>query len=338
MVYSSNLTPDAATGLGGWTPAQFRRALHDGRSRDGRLLYPAFPYDAYTRISDEDADALFAFLRSLAPVAQANRAHALRFPYGTQVALAVWRALYFRAGRLQPEQDRSAAWNRGAYLVLGLGHCGACHAERNRLGAVRAAPALRGGLIALQNWWAPALGGAARPAAQLVELLKTGRSQGSATLGPMAEVVLHSTQHLAHSDLQAMATYLASLPPADAPAVSSDAADPARRDIGAKLYKTHCESCHGSDGQGVMQAYVPLAGNPAVMQDPPANVVQVLLGGAFAPSTSGNPRPFGMPPFANELSDDEIAAVASHIRNAWGNRAPDVRPQDLNRWRGSVRP
>ena len=337
-LYSRNLTRDAASGLGGWTPAQFRRALHQGRSRDGRLLYPACPYDAFTRVSDEDADALFAYLQSLPSAAQPNRPHALAFPFGTQAALAVWRVLHFRPGRFEPAHGQTAEWNRGAYLVQGLGHCAGCHAERNVMGATREPEALRGGLIPLQNWFAPALGGDAMPVEQQVELLKVGRSGGAATLGPMAEVVLHSTQHLSRTDLEAMAVHLRSLPP---PGFSTPPAAPLPapvREQGARLYETHCRSCHGAEGRGVGGFFAPLADNPAVTLDPPVNVVQVLLGGAFAPSTAGNPRPFGMPPFANALSDEDIAAVASYIRNAWGNQAPAVRPQDVNRWRGSVRP
>ena len=338
-VYSSNLTPDAQTGIGAWTAADFRRALHNGRSRDGRLLYPAFPYDAYTRISGADADALFAYLRSLPAVLQPNRAHDLRLPYDTQLALAVWRALYFRPARFVPDPSRPAAWNRGAYLVQGLGHCSACHAERNALGATRDAAALAGGLIPLQNWYAPGLHAqGAAPPVDVAALLKSGVSDGAALLGPMAEVVLHSTQHLSDADLQAMATYLRALPPpAAAPSVAVEAsALPMQR--GAQLYGDHCAGCHGDAGRGVARAYVPLAGNPAVLQEPPANLVQVVLGGAFAPSTAGNPRPFGMPPFATALSDEDIAAVLSYIRNSWGNRASAVRPLDIHRYRGSVRP
>ena len=337
-LYSRNLTPDASSGLGGWSPAQFRRALHQGRSRDGGLLYPACPYDAFTRVSDEDADALFAHLQSLPPVAQPNRPHALSFPFGTQAALAVWRALYFRPGRFEPAPRQTAEWNRGAYLVQGLGHCAACHAERNLMGAMREPEALRGGLIPQQNWFAPALGGDSMPVEQQVELLQVGRSHGAATLGPMAEVVLHSTQHLSEADLEAMAVHMRSLPPPDVATPRAEPLPAAVREQGARLYEAHCASCHGADGRGVGGFFAPLADNPAVTLDPPVNVVQVLLGGAFAPSTAGNPRPFGMPPFANTLNDENIAAVASYIRNAWGNQAPAVRPQDVNRWRGSVRP
>ena len=335
-VYSSNLTPDLQTGIGAWSAADFRRALHNGRSRDGRLLYPAFPYDAYTRISAADADALFAYLRSLPAVAQPNRPHALRFPYDTQAALAVWRALFFRPARFEPDATRPPDWNRGAYLVQGLGHCAACHAERNLLGATRDAAGLGGGLIPLQNWYAPPLR-TAQPGA-LAALLQTGRSDTAALLGPMAEVVLHSTQHLDAADLRAMAGYLQSLPaspPMDVPAVSATAA---QRTQGEALYRDHCSGCHGEQGQGVPGAYLPLAGNPAVLRPTPANLVQVVLGGAFAASTAGNPRPFGMPPFATALSDEEIAAVLSHVRSAWGNQAGAVKALDVQRYRDSVRP
>ena len=335
-VYSSNLTPDLQTGIGAWSAADFRRALHNGRSRDGRLLYPAFPYDAYTRISAADADALFAYLRSLPAVAQPNRPHALRFPYDTQAALAVWRALFFRPARFEPDATRPPDWNRGAYLVQGLGHCAACHAERNLLGATRDAAGLGGGLIPLQNWYAPPLR-TAQPGA-LAALLQTGRSDSAALLGPMAEVVLHSTQHLDAADLRAMAVYLQSLPaspPMDVPAVSATAA---QRTQGEALYRDHCSGCHGEQGQGVPGAYLPLAGNPAVLRPTPANLVQVVLGGAFAASTAGNPRPFGMPPFATALSDEEIAAVLSHVRSAWGNQAGAVKALDVQRYRDSVRP
>ena len=335
-LYSSNLTPDAQAGIGAWTSAEFRRALHNGRSRDGRLLYPAFPYDSYTRISAEDADALFAYLRSLPAVALPNRPHALRFPYDTQLALAVWRALYFRPGRFEADAAQPTEWNRGAYLVQGLGHCSACHAGRNALGATRDPAALAGGMIPLQNWYAPGL--ADEPAPAVASLLQRGVSDSTALLGPMAEVVLHSTQHLKPGDLAAMALYLQSLPHPGAPPPRSDTPTPAQLKHGADIYAARCAQCHGDEGQGRARAYVPLAGNRAVLRDPPANLVQVVLGGAFPASTAGNPRPFGMPPFATELDDEDVAAVLSYIRNAWGNRGAAVQPLDVQRWRSSVRP
>ncbi|MCU0966030.1 MAG: cytochrome c, partial [Burkholderiaceae bacterium] len=269
-------------------------------------------------------------------VAQPNRPHALRFPYGTQPALAVWRALYFRPGRFAPQAAQSAEWNRGAYLVQGLGHCSACHAGRNALGATRDPTALAGGLIPLQNWYAPGLAG--QPAQAVASLLQRGVSDDTALLGPMAEVVLHSTQHLRPADLSAMALYLQALAPAEATQRPGDEPTPTQLQRGERLYGNHCAHCHGDAGQGRAWAYVPLAGNRAVVRDPPANLVQVVLGGAFPASTAGNPRPFGMPPFATELSDEDIAAVLSYIRNAWGNRAAAVQPLEVQRWRSSVRP
>ena len=152
-VYSPNITADRDTGIGAWSADDFWRALHEGRSRDGRLLAPAFPYPNYTRVARADADALFAYLRTVAPVAQANRPHALQFPFGTQAAMWAWRTLFFRPGVYEPESERSVEWNRGAYLVQGLGHCGACHTPRNALGAARNSQWLAGGMIPVQNWY-----------------------------------------------------------------------------------------------------------------------------------------------------------------------------------------
>jgi mono/diheme cytochrome c family protein len=354
-VYASNLTPDAATGIGRWTSEHFWRALHLGRSRDGRMLYPAFPYPNYTLVTREDADALYAFFMSLPPVRQANRTHALRFPYSTQPALAVWRALYFRAGRFAKDAARSAEWNRGAYLVQGLGHCNACHASRNALGATSGTLDLGGGLIPVQNWYAPALTSTREAgvqhwdAAQVVRLLKSGVASGASVLGPMAEVVAGSTQHLSDGDLLAMADYLRSLPKSDppplAPAEASAAASAARSRVGAHvlergatLYEHHCAGCHGKQGEGVAGAYPRLAGNRAVTMDPPANLVHVVLGGGFPPSTAGNPRPFGMPPYASLLGDEDIAALLNFIRLGFGNQAGAVSTYDVLRYRSALRP
>ena len=336
-VHSSNLTPDAATGLGAWTARDFWRAMHHGRSRDGRLLYPAFPYPNTTIVSRDDADAMFAYLRTLAPVAKANRAHALRFPYDTQTALAVWRALYFRPASFVPDAAQSAEWNRGAYLVQGLGHCNACHASRNALGATPGPLDLGGGMIPMQNWYAPSLtspheaGVAGWETADVVALLKTGVAPGASVAGPMAEVVARSTQYLGDADLTAMAVYLKSLPQTGSPRqAAAGEASPA----GAQLYERHCSDCHGAAGEGAARAYPALTGNRAVQIDPPANLVRIVVGGGFAPATAGNPRPYGMPPFATVLSDAEIAAVLTHIRGTWGNTAPAVSVQEVARYRG----
>jgi mono/diheme cytochrome c family protein len=344
-VYSSNLTPDAATGLGRWSAAHFRRALHQGRSRDGRLLYPVFPYPHTTRVTDADADLLFDYLRSLPPVNQPNREHRLRFPYNTQAALAVWRALYFRPEPFRPDPARTPEWNRGAYLVQGLAHCGACHTARNALGGVRDALDLSGGLIPMQNWYAPALTSPAEAGLadwrveDIVQLLQTGTSPRATVSGPMAEVVMHSTQYIDPTDLRAMAVYLKSLPPVG---TDTDPREVARAGApllarGSKLYGTHCAACHGESGEGVPGAYPALAGNRAVTMPATENLVQIVLNGGFPPATHGNPRPFGMPPFATALSDGDVAAVLTFIRSAWGNRAAPVSEVAVSQQRSSRR-
>lgn len=337
-LYSPNLTPDPATGLGQWSAAHFWRAMHNGRSRDGRLLSPAFPYTNYTLVTRADSDAIYAYLRSLPPVAKPNRAHAMRFPYGTQAALGVWRALYFKPETHEPDATQTPAWNRGAYLVRGLGHCNACHGHRNAIGATGGTLDLSGGLIPVQNWYAPSLsdpheaGVRDWPAQETATLLKTGVSPRASVLGPMAEVVIGSTQHLRDDDLLAMADYLRSLPPTNTRVTSPQGPEPdlAR---GEKLYGEHCAACHGAAGEGVKGLYPALAGNRAVTMKTPANLVRVLMEGGFAPSTAGNPRPFGMPPFAGTLSDDDMAALLSHVRSAWGNKAAPVSPFEVSRYR-----
>ena len=339
-VFSSNLTPDAATGLGSWTAADFWRALHHGRSKDGRLLVPAFPYTSYAHVTRQDSDALFAYLQSLPAVVQGNRAHELRWPYNSQVALAVWRALYFRPETFVADTGQDPAWNRGAYLVRGLGHCNACHTTRNALGAEDGQRSLAGGPIPMQNWYAPSLlvaseaGVAGWEEQQVVRLLQTGLAPRGSVTGPMAEVVLHSTQFLSDADLVAMARFLRSLAPAAG--TSGAEATPVNTGVsplGAKLYEKHCAQCHGEDGAGVPGAYPALAGNRAVLMPNAGNLVQIVLNGGFAPATRGNPRPFGMPPYLFVLSDAEIAAVLSHIRGSWDNRAGLVTELDVTRSR-----
>lgn len=340
-VFSGNLTPDKQTGIGSWSASHFWRAMHNGRSKDGRLLYPAFPYTSYTEVTREDSDALFAYLQSLPAAAQPNTPHALRWPFSTQAALAVWRALYFSPGQYAPDTAQTAEWNRGAYLVRGLGHCSACHSARNALGASSTPLDLAGGLIPMQNWYAPSLTAPAEAGVadwqpeHIAALLKTGVSPRGSVLGPMAEVVLHSTQHLSDADLGAMAVFLKALPPtAVADSSPTAAGNTAAARAGAKLYEQHCAQCHGEQGRGVPGAYPPLAGNRAVTMASTANLVQVVLNGGYAPATAGNPRPFGMPPFVLVLSDNELAELLTYLRSAWGHQASAVTPTEINRMRG----
>ena len=345
-VYSSNLTSDRSSGLGTWSANDFWQALHHGRSKDGRLLNPAFPYTSYTQVTRADADALFAYLQTLPPSTQANRAHELRWPLGTQAALGVWRALYFKPQTFAAEASQSVSWNRGAYLVNGLGHCAACHTPRNALGASIEKRSLTGGLMPRQDWYAPSLRDSQEasvttwPVPDIVALLQTGTSIHGSSSGPMAEVVQDSTQYLSVSDLSAMAVYLKSIGgPAQAAVVKTPSAAPASTATavvpspGAKLYETHCANCHGAQGSGVRGAYPALAHSRTVTMANTTNLIQTVLYGGFAPATAGNPRPFGMPPYVLQLNDKDTAAVLTHIRQSWGNQAPEVTELEVNRAR-----
>jgi mono/diheme cytochrome c family protein len=342
--YVPNITPDPETGIGAWTADDFWRALHEGRSRDGSLLYPAFPYTNYSKVTRADADDMFAYLQSLTPVRNPRRVHDLSFPYDQRKMLIAWRALYFRSGEYENDPSQSDEWNRGAYLVSGLGHCDACHGHRNLLGAV-AGEETAGALIPMQNWYAPSLtsnretGLGDWDAAEVVELLRTGVSERSAVFGPMATVVQHSLQHLSQADIAAMVTYLKSQAQEEAPpepdqirVTEKQGEELTRR--GAKLYAKHCIDCHQRRGEGVPRIYPPLVNNQAILMRYPINAIRIVVNGGFPPSTAGNPRPYGMPPFAQDLSDEEIAAVVSFVRQSWGNHAPAVSPTEVANARG----
>lgn len=332
-VVAPNLTPDAETGLGRWAVADLWGALHDGRAADGRLLAPACPYPNFTHVAPADVADLYAWLRSLPAIHAPRAPQGLRFPYGTQTALAVWRALYFRPG-LPPE-------DRGEYLVSGLGHCSACHGRRNAWGAHDGPLDLRGGTLPGQGWIAPALddpaeaGLAGWPLEEATQLLKTGQTAHASVSGPMALVVAHSLQHLRDDDASAMAAFLQALPPPTRTRTPAAPPPSEQRALGQRLYERDCADCHGREGQGAPPAVPALAGNRAVALAAPDNVIRIVLAGGFAPATAGNPRPHGMPPFATLLSDDEVAAIVSYLRSSWGHRASAVDAADVNRQRGS---
>ncbi|QBP74767.1 c-type cytochrome [Herbaspirillum huttiense] len=342
-IYTTNITPDRANGIGDWSADDFWRALHHGRGRDGRFLFPAFPYTSYTQLSREDSDALFAWLRTLPPVNQPNRSHELRFPYDQRPLLGLWRAFFFTPAVYQPDTARSAQWNRGAYLVRGAGHCSACHSARNVVAASIAPLDLAGGMIPALDWYAPPLHGGEHglgswSEADIAALLRTGVSPRGTSLGPMTEIVGRSLQYLNDEDINAMAVYLKSLPAQPLPAASTAAQpEPAEAERilkqGKKLYGELCVDCHGGKGQGSAPDYPPLAGNHAIGGPQPVNAIRAVLNGGFPPSTAGNPYPFGMPPFGPQLSDQEVAALVSYVRNSWGNQGGFVSASDVNRYR-----
>jgi mono/diheme cytochrome c family protein len=342
-LYTSNITPDPTTGIGTWNAEQFYGTMHTGRFPDGGLLYPAMPFASYTKVTREDSDAIFAYLRSVPAVHQPNRPHDLRFPFNNRSLILGWRTLFFQEGEYTPDPTKSVEWNRGAYLVEGLGHCAMCHSPINALGGSSESKAFEGGLIPMQNWYAPSLtsnkeaGLGEWSLEEIVDLLRTGVSRRGAVYGPMAEVTFDSLQYLSDADVRAMAIYLKSLGQGS-PLAAEVSAIPAPESslllhFGQTVYDTHCAGCHAADGRGMPPEYPPLAGNPSIQMPSAVNPIRMVLNGGFPPGTTGNPMPYGMPPFAQSLSDDEVAAVVTYIRSAWGNRGTAVSSRDANQLR-----
>lgn len=330
-LYSSNITPDAETGIGKWSVKEFDRALREGVRPDGAHLYPAFPYTAYTKLSDADVLALYAYLKIIKPVTFTPPANELTFPFNLRWTLGTWKALYLDVARFEPDPAQSAQWNRGAYLVEGLAHCRACHAPRNLLGAERAGAAMSGGKLfnsvasgEVRAWTAPNLtnvpnGLASWSSKDLVSYLKTGRTSFTETHGPMNEVILNSTRHLSEVDVTAMAVYLKSLP-----GEPGQLGRPASADVlkeGATLYDLHCGTCHQPTGLGgpSEDAGARLVGNAVVQASNPASLINVILYGPHLAKLPGARRWKDMPAFYEKLADDEVAAIASYLRSAWGN-------------------
>ena len=325
-----NITPDNETGIGNWNQDDFWQALHYGKSRDGRLLYPAFPYTEYTKVTRQDANAIFSYLQSLKPVSQTNPPNEIHFPYNLKPLLYLWRKLYFKQGVYQVDQTKSEEWNRGAYLVQGLGHCNACHTTRNLVGASDEDD-LAGGQIMGTKWYAPSLTSSLEAGSgdwsidEMVELLTVGITDRAVASGPMATIIGQSLQYLSQEDVKAMAVYLRSLTVVDAntrPSVDfSVMSGSIRRHLeqGGEIYKQYCQECHGAKGEGVSGVYPPLAGNRSIMMASSLNTIRSVLNGGYPATTKGNPQPYGMPPFQQILHDKEIALVVSYIRNSWGN-------------------
>jgi mono/diheme cytochrome c family protein len=346
-LYAPNITPDRETGIGKWSAGEFYNMMHTGRSPKGYLLYPAMPFASYTKVTRADSDAIFAYLRSVPPVRLQSREHELRFPYNNRALLIGWRTLYFKEGEFQPDRAKSVEWNRGAYLVEGLGHCAMCHTPINALGGSSQEKAFQGGLIPMQNWYAPSLtsnreAGLGNWALQdIVDLLQKGVSNRGTVYGPMAEVTFNSLQFMSDEDVRAMAVYLKSLPADQGPA-SDPAEAPARADIsqayseGRRIYAARCAGCHGAEGRGKLPHYPPLARNQSIGMGSAVNPIRIVLNGGYPPGTRRNPMPYGMPPFAQDLNDNEIAAVVTFIRTAWGNRGAPVNAREVNQLRSAT--
>ena len=339
-IYSSNITPDAKTGIGRWKAADLRRAMHEGIAADGSHLFPAFPYPSYTKVTDADVDDIYAYLRTLNPVRYVPPDNSILF--SMRWALGPWNKLYFRPGRFVPDPDRPAGWNRGAYLVQGLGHCGACHTPRNAQMAELPERALQGGVVTgavapgrQRDWFAVNLtnakhGLAAWSEAELVRYFRTGVSPRGSTLGPMNEVVEHSLRHLDEGDLRAIAVYLKGL---DGPAYDGVAVTPEQARAGSAIYEERCEECHGRSGRGGFFTGPALSGSAIVQGENPATLINAILYGSTIERAAGTSSWEPMPAYADALSDAEVAAVANFLRGSWGHGAAPVTPEDVRRQR-----
>ncbi|MFF7708824.1 c-type cytochrome [Pseudomonas sp. NPDC007930] len=329
---ASNITMDKATGIGEWTEAQFTRAVREGKGRHGENLYPAMPYNAYVKVSDQDMHDLWAYMQTVAPVRHKVVSNQLPFPFNIRLMMFGWNLMFFDNRPFTPLAGASAEANRGAYLVQGLGHCASCHTAKNFLGGDSSAY-LEGG--ELDGWHAPnitadsyqGIGGWSTE--QLVRYLKTGSNHVAVASGPMAEAVTNSTQHMTEADLRAIAAYLQTLPgnPAAKPA-PLPASDP-RMQQGANVYSANCAACHNSDGKGINELASSLAGNPGIQAHNPQSLVTTVLEGGRGAVTLANPTSGAMPSFAWKLSDGQIAAALTYARNSWGNAAPAVSAEQV---------
>ncbi|KAB0633691.1 alcohol dehydrogenase [Burkholderia stagnalis] len=344
-IYSTNITPDPRTGLGGWTLEEFDRALRAGVRKNGDTLYPAMPFPSYARLTGDDVKALYAyFMHGVAPVQQENRPVDIVWPLSMRWPLGFWRKLFAPTPKpfdAAPYPDPVLA--RGAYLVQGLGHCGACHTPRaptmQERGLTDAdGPDFLAGGAAIDGWVPTSLRGEPRTGfgawteAEIVQFLKTGRTARTAAFGGMTDVVGHSMQHLTDDDLTAIARYLKTLPPKvqgetpyayDAAAAKALQAGDASKP-GAAVYRDNCMACHRSDGRGYTRVFPALGGNPVVQGDDPTSVIHVVLAGSALKGTHTAPSTFTMPPFGWRLSDQEVADVANFVRTSWGNTGSPV--------------
>jgi mono/diheme cytochrome c family protein len=328
-ILAPNITPDQETGIGNWTDDEFVAALHDGRGRGGTRLYPAMPYPAYTKMTRDDALAIRSYLATVAPVSNKVVANQLPFPLNIRLAMLFWNQLNFTAGRYQPNPEKSAEWNRGAYIVEGAGHCGTCHTPKTLLGGDKTTSALRG--ATLQGWFAPnitpdphrGIGNWSKE--ELVQYLKTGANSSTLASGPMADAVSHSTSQMTDEDIAAIATYLKDSGAGGyAKKPVPIAVDNTDMQAGAAIYKDSCAACHRDTGTGESRLFPSLAGSALVQSDSSTTLVRMVLQGSRAVSTATMPTAPAMPAFDWRLDNAEVAAVLTYIRNSWGNAAPAV--------------
>lgn len=334
-----NITPDPETGIGHWTAEEFVSAVRDGRGHNGTRLYPAMPYPAYTKMSDDDVAALRSYFLTVSPVRNSVVANQLPFPFNIRLSMLFWNAINFSPGRFQPDPQKSREWNRGAYIVQGPGHCVTCHTPKNLLGGDKADAALRG--ASLQGWFAPNLTTNERVGIgrwskdDLMQYLRSGANAWTLASGPMAEAVSHSTSQMSDQDLAAIASYLKDSGLIDAPTENA-APDQSAMRAGAAIYKDNCAACHRDNGMGDSGLFPRLAGSALLQSPDPTTLIRVVLQGSRAVSTAAAPTSPAMPPFDWRLNDAQIAAVLTYVRNSWGNAASPVQRGAVNQARTSL--
>jgi mono/diheme cytochrome c family protein len=332
-IHATNITPDGSTGIGGWSEAAFVRAMRDGVSRDGRHLYPAFPYDHMTKMREDDIKAVYAFIMTRRPVSATAPPNDLPFPLNIRALVAGWKLLFLDRGVFAGDPSKSADWNRGAYLVEGLGHCGACHTPRNFLGAEKRGQAYAGGES--EGWIAPALD-AASPAAvpwdvdRLHAYLRHGFDDlHGVPAGPMAAVV-ENLERVPADDVRAIATYVASVagvPTPERQARASKAAARARGEIGAAtgagashpggaIYAAACAQCHGEAGRVPTVRALNLALSSSLRNPRPDNLIRIVRDGIHPSDGGAGPL---MPGFADALMNAQLVALAEYLRQAFAD-------------------
>ena len=328
-IYSTNITPDVKNGIGGYSFDAFDKAMREGIAKDGHPLYPAMPYTSYVKMSDKDMRALYDYLmKEVKPQAVANRDNDISWPMSIRWPLHVWNSIFLEEGEYKPQADQSAQWNRGAYLVQGAGHCGACHtprgwAQQEKAVDQQSTAFLSGG--ELDGWSVPSLRGLKVSQPELVTLLKTGRNAHDAVSGPMGEVITNSTQFMTEEDLNSMAVYLLSLKP-DAQEKTGKLATVTSG--GQQTFMRYCSTCHGVKGDGNASAIPALAGNLTVNADNPQTLLRVILNGGQTPVTAAH-MSNTMPGYGWTLTDQQTAELTNTLRASWGNQAREVTAGDV---------
>ena len=345
-IYSTNITPDKKTGIGHYSFEQFDRAMRQGIAADGHNLYPAMPYPSYAKISPGDMQALYAYLmQGVEPVEQTNKPNDIKWPFSMRWGLSLWNKLFLDNEPFVEDKAQSAQWNRGAYIVQGLGHCGSCHTPRGIAFQEKTmSQSGKDGALFLSGatvdaWHAVNLRGIWTVPA-IIEFLKTGRNEHATAFGTMTEVIGLSTQHFSDDDLQAVAVYLKSLSThakAERAKVSTPQAvdDTLYKTAGGLGYNQFCATCHRRDGKGIVGLFPPLAGNRSILSDDPTSAIHVTLSGWKSAATKGQPRVVGMPEFGT-LTDDELADIITFMRSSWGNQGSPVNAAQIKKVRDQI--